>query len=256
MELTSAFAHVVPEQVRRRYEFREVRNAAAVLAAADPAVWLELVAVLDTFVLRPDHLLEPGGNKSAVAAELDEHFRRRGWREARVDTATTLSLHRMPHREAGEQWPEITESTVSNQGYKVDNFKGRVALDVEWNAKDGNLDRDIGAYRFLYESGLIDVGVIVTRSTQDIVALAATLSVRQGQDREAAERTARRFATSTTTNIEKLQHRLARGDAGGCPVLAVAITAATLSDEQRPPEDEAPALISITELDSRTLPAG
>lgn len=32
------------------------------------------------------------------------------------------------------------------------------------------------------------------------------------------------FGTTTTTNLEKLEPRLTRGDAGGCPVLAVAIT--------------------------------
>jgi hypothetical protein len=31
--------------------------------------------------------------------------------------------------------------------------------------------------------------------------------------------------TSTTTNLTKLEPRMTRGTAGGCPVLAVAITA-------------------------------
>ena len=70
----------------------------------------------------------------------------------------------MPYRPAGETAVIVTSSLVSNEGYKVDNFKGRVALDLEWNAKDGNLDRDIGAYRALYDAGFIDVGVIVTRT--------------------------------------------------------------------------------------------
>ena len=33
--------------------------------------------------------------------------------------------------------PIVTETV--NEGYKVDNFRDRIALDVEWNAKDGNL---------------------------------------------------------------------------------------------------------------------
>ncbi|MCB4825330.1 hypothetical protein LHA35_26810, partial [Roseicella sp. GB24] len=43
----------------------------------------------------------------------------------------------------------------------VDNFKGRVVLDVEWNAKDGNLDRDLASYRSWYEAGVISAGVII-----------------------------------------------------------------------------------------------
>lgn len=103
---------------------------------------------------------------------------------------------------------------VSNEGYKVDNLKARVALDVEWNAKDGNLDRDLGAYRALYESALIDAAVLITRTQEDLRQLALTLNPNSTK-----------FATTTTTNLDKLRPRLTRGDAGGCPVLAVAITA-------------------------------
>ena len=53
-------------------------------------------------------------------------------------------------------------SEVASPSYRIDNVKGRVALDVEWHAKDGNLDRDIAAYRALYEAGVVDGAVMVT----------------------------------------------------------------------------------------------
>jgi hypothetical protein len=90
-------------------------------------------------------------------------------------------------------------------------------LDVEWNAKDGNLDRDVAAYRSLHDLAIIDVAVMVTRTRDDLRELGARLG-RPGF-----------LSTTTTTNLAKLQHRLARGDAGGCPVLAVAITARCFS---------------------------
>lgn len=103
-------------------------------------------------------------------------------------------------------------------GYKLqDNVKSRVALDVEWNAKDGNLDRDIGAYRALYDSGIIDVGVIVTRTHTDLRDAAIKLDPKSTK-----------FKTTTTTNLSKLEPRLTRGDAGGCPVLVIAITSRCL----------------------------
>ena len=43
----------------------------------------------------------------------------------------------------------------------MDNVHGGVALDVEWNAKDGNLDRDLAAYRSLYDVGIISAGVMI-----------------------------------------------------------------------------------------------
>jgi hypothetical protein len=108
---------------------------------------------------------------------------------------------------------------VSSEGFEVDNLKRRVALDVEWNAKDGNLDRDLSAYRALYDVGLLDVAVIITRDHYGISQLAA-------QDLRSVD-AARRLGTTTTTSIEKLEDRLKRGDGGGCPVWAVGITRAT-----------------------------
>jgi hypothetical protein len=52
---------------------------------------------------------------------------------------------------AGKEVERLAE--VYQEGYLVDNFKGRVALDVERNAKDGNLDRDLSAYRAWHEAG-------------------------------------------------------------------------------------------------------
>lgn len=117
--------------------------------------------------------------------------------------------------------PIVTETR--NEGYKVDNFRDRVALDVEWNAKDGNLDRDIGAYRALYDAALIDVGVLNTR-TMDLRDLGRQLALDAGMTIEQAKPI---LTTTTTTNREKLLPRMTRGDAGGCPMLAVFICAAT-----------------------------
>ncbi len=120
----------------------------------------------------------------------------------------------MPYKAAGEKAPVVLGTEVDSEGYKVDNVKGKIALDVEWNAKDGNLDRDLAAYRALYDVGIITAGVIVTRHYQEIYDLSAKL----GRDA---------FGTTTTTTIDKLEPRLTRGDSGGCPVLALAICSQT-----------------------------
>ena len=109
--------------------------------------------MLTGFTLTTTDLVEAGGNESRLAARLNAAFRERGWREGRVDTVVTSRLQVQPWHPAGEHGVTVRESEVFNEGYKVDNVKGRVALDVEWNAKDGNLDRDIGAYRALYDAG-------------------------------------------------------------------------------------------------------
>lgn len=221
VELTTSYEQVVPAQVRGRYELRETRNASAILAATNPGQFQEIVEVLEGFGLSTDDLVNPGGNQSKLAARLNDAFRSRGWREGRVDTRISSELRIMPYAPAGERNTRVIESAVFNEGYKVDNVKGRVALDVEWNAKDGNLDRDIGAYRALYDSGIIDAAVIITRTQEDLRVLAYRLALETGQSQDEA---ARRLSTTTTTNLDKLLPRMTRGDTGGCPLLAVAVS--------------------------------
>jgi hypothetical protein len=212
VDLTTSYEAVIPVDVRARFEMREVRNAAAVLAATNPDAFAEIVGVLDDFVLEALDITEPGGGKSRLAIRVDDTFRRLGWREGRHDTRVTSVLSLQPYRAAGERTTRVVEREVVSIGYKVDNVKDRVALDVEWNAKDGNLDRDVGAYRALYDAGIIDGGVIITRSFASI----RDLAIRLGRTKA--------FATTTTTTIDKLEPRMTRGDGGGCPILAVAIT--------------------------------
>lgn len=217
MDLTSSYDVVVPAPLLARYEWREVRNAAAIVRATNPAEWQDILDVLGDFRLSVDEIMQAGGNKSDLTGRLEGAFKDRGWREARLDTDITLTTRRRPYRPVGERQADVQRSHVTNQGYLVDGMKGRVALDVEWNAKDGNLDRDIGTYRAMYEAGFLDAGVIVTRTQEDLRAVA--VQVDPGSTK---------FNTTTTTNLDKLVPRLTRGDAGGCPVLAVAICSRTL----------------------------
>jgi hypothetical protein len=251
MELTDSWSRacgadpaVVPlarlAALSARYELRETRNAAAVLAATAPEEFADLCAVLAGFALEQADLTRAGGHESRLAARLNEAFRERGWREGRVDTVVRSALKVQPYAPAGERAVVERSSEVVNEGYKVDNVKGRVALDVEWNAKDGNLDRDVGAYRALYDAGLVDGAVLVTRTHADLRDLAHRLALDEGQTETQARS---RLATITTTNLLKLEPRLTRGDGGGCPLLVVAICARTLGGATAPSLSEVPSTV-------------
>lgn len=216
MDETNSYKNNVPGEIRAKYEFCEVRNAASIISSTSPVEWEEILSVLSDFELTYDDIVEASGNKSDVAARLDESFRNFGWREGRVDTRILLQIQISPYKPAGEKDKKVSESEVENKGYKVDNFKERVALDVEWNAKDGNLDRDVGAYRALYDAALIDAGVIITRTHADLRGLAVSI-----------DPDSTKFKTTTTTNLKNLRQRMTRGDGGGCPILAVAIHSRT-----------------------------
>lgn len=221
MDLTRSYEDVFPDELRSRYVIRETRNAATIFRATNPNLFDELIKALNDFEVLSEDLLLAGGQESTLARRFNEGFRSRGWREARVDTDIELKLQIMPYRPAGETQVQVFSTPVSNKGYKVDNFKGRVALDLEWNAKDGNLDRDISAYRALYDAGFIDVGVIVTRTQDDLHSFATQLRLDHGMSQSEAKKM---LATTTTTNLEKLVPRMTRGDSAGCPLLAIAIS--------------------------------
>jgi hypothetical protein len=211
VDLTTSYLRVLPADVLKRYDVRETRYAAAVLKHTNRKECSDLVEALRGFKLERNDIVMPGGNEGPVAKRLNTAFRASGWREGKYDATLRSELRLMPYSPAGETEPKLIDSEVFSPDYKVDNIKGGVALDIEWNAKDGNLDRDLAAYRTLYEAGIIMVAVIITRAHADIRAL----SLRLGRNG---------FKTTTTTNLEKLEPRLTRGLAGGCPLLAIAIT--------------------------------
>lgn len=220
MDLTHSYKNVIPDEVVSRYTWAETRNAAAVFKASNPEEFEHLIQVLDTFYLYDSDVLVPGGNRGQIPIRLDTHFERLGWRAVRINMKTTLvGKAKKSNLDRSAYDDTFLQSEVSNNGYEVDNMRRRVALDVEWNAKDGNLDRDMSAYRALYDLGLIDVACLITRDHQSIRRLT--------QDDLQSEDAYRRLGTSTTTNIEKVIPRMTRGDAGGCPLLVAAISRAT-----------------------------
>jgi hypothetical protein len=93
--------------------------------------------------------------------------------------------------------------------HKVDCYKNRVALEVEWNNKDPFFDRDLNNFRLLFELRAIDVGVIITRSTE-----------LQGIFNELGRGPS---YGNSTTHMSKLIPRLEGGGGGGCPIVTFGI---------------------------------
>jgi hypothetical protein len=220
MDLTHSYKDVFPQELIDKYQWLETRDAAAVFKASNPEEFEELILVLVAFQLYDSDILNPGGSRGPVSIRVDRSFENLGWRAVRINMRTQLIGKAKPSSlTRGAYLDEFLNSEVSNNGYEVDNMKRRAAIDVEWNGKDGALDRDAGAYRALYDLGLINVATIITRDHEGIKNLA--LEDLQSED------AARRLGTTTTTNMTKLKDRMVRGDTGGCPLLAIGITRAT-----------------------------
>lgn len=223
---------VLDPLIRQRWAFMETNSAAAVLRSVCPAEWGDITHVLSQFSLDPSAWLKKGGNRGDIARTIDEMFAQRGWRETRVDLETRGILLDGNANVIGEL------PVVRQEGYLVDNFKGRVALDVEWNAKDGNLDRDLSAYRAWHEAGVISAAVLITQDRTDLKALAEQLWQNYQETLPEDLRVKKLpidLNTSTTTNLEKAALRVRRGVMGTCPILVVAATSATWNGQPYSP---------------------
>lgn len=235
MDLTESWRAVLPASVVERYDIIETRNAAAMFKASNPELLAEMGAVLDAFYFDVERIVRGGGSKHLIPAEIDEAFRIAGWREAKFRQKLATELILNPYRPSGESEKVIQPSESVFEGHQIDNVKGRIGLDVEWNPKDGNLDRDFSNFRSLYEAGILDLGILIVRRAggmrelwANTIARAKTLNEAYHVSTEWSERLRKTpsdpLGTSTTSNFEKLITRVKRGDGGGCPILAIAIT--------------------------------
>ena len=183
---------LVPADIEQRYEVHEWRNGLAILTAAHPEEWEDILRVLRGFTLLRSDILSPGGRKSRIADKLDGELLKCGWIEKAFDTRIVV-----------DNVEHVTPT------HKVDCYKNRVALEVEWNNKDPFYDRDLNNFRLLFDLHAIDAGVIVTRCTE-----LQMIFDELGRGPSYG---------SSTTHMAKLRPRLDGGSGGGCPVVVFGI---------------------------------
>jgi hypothetical protein len=201
--------HLVPEDIRESYEVHEWRNAAGVLSTAHNAEWQDILAALRAFEFRRSEVLKGGGGKSLISSRIDAFLTARGWLEKKFETKI-----------------RVDDNERDSPTHKVDCFKGKVGLEIEWNNKDPFFDRDLNNFRLLFDLRVIDAGVIVTR-TSNLQGLFKTLGKKVGA----------KYGASTT-HMDKLLPRIEGGGGGGCPLLAFGITSAKYIEDAAPIVDE------------------
>lgn len=157
-----------------------------------PEQWGDIQAVLGGFELRKSRIILPGGSKSLIAGQIDRELTKLGWIEKQFATA----IH-------------VDADVVESPTHKVDCFKQKVGLEIEWNNKDPFFDRDLNNFRLLFELRALSVGIVVTRG-DELQAIFKRLGKGSSYG-------------NSTTHMSKLVPRLDGGGGGGCPVLAFAI---------------------------------
>lgn len=182
----------IPDQLHAKYEIHEWRHASAILLNDFPSEWADIADVLNQFVLKKSHITTPGGSKSAVSSWIDGELTRKGWAERKFETSI-----------------KVDNTEFASPTHKVDCYKNRIGLEIEWNNKDPFYDRDLNNFRLLFELRTIAVGIIVTRcdELQDIFS-----ELGRGSS-----------YGNSTTHMGKLLPRLEGGAGGGCPILVFGI---------------------------------
>ena len=211
--------YFLQDKLQSRYEFFSYGHAIEILYDAFPAEWLEIQQALLNVKLSTTDIAQAGGNESPIPKKFDDILYPLGWREIRI--SGDLIVKKYPRQTAQRRGrfsdePFETETIAGYiDGHNIDFLKNKVAFDLEWNSKDQTFDRDLLAMRTYFDCGLIDVGVIVTRS-EELNEIFRTIKDEQGQP------LIRKYGASTTW-IGKLTYRLDSRRNGGCPVLAIGI---------------------------------
>lgn len=195
--------HHFPQQIQDDYLIYENNHASAILANDFPNEWRDLVDLLANFKLLRSEIQASGGRKSPIASSLDSYLYSRGWEEKHFKTNI-----------------QIDDEIRHTPTHKVDCYRNRIAIEVEWNNKDPFFDRDLNNFRLLFDRKAISVGVIITRASE-----LQQIFNQLGKGKSYG---------ASTTHWNKLIPKIDGDGGGGCPILAFGIKPNLYVDDLSP----------------------
>jgi hypothetical protein len=178
--------------IRENYDVHEWRHSCAILHNDFPQEFKDITDLLEQFKFYKKWINIGGGSKSKVSGAMDSYLGKRDWKEKKFETSI-----------------KVDKDTRETPTHKVDCYKNRVALEIEWNNKDPFFDRDLNNFRLLFELHAISIGVIITRCDELQVIFE---NLGRGSS-----------YGNSTTHMSKLIPRIEGGGGGGCPILVFGI---------------------------------
>jgi hypothetical protein len=179
--------------IKNNYEIHEWKHASAILHGDFPTEWQDLASVLTNFRFYKSWITIGSGRKSKIAEAIDSTLYNLGWEEKQFKTKVV-----------------VDQASLNSPTHKIDCYKNRIALEIEWNNKDPFFDRDLNNFRLLFELRAISVGIIITRAVE-------LEEIFDALGRGSAY-------GASTTHMGKLLARIEGGGGGGCPILVMGIT--------------------------------
>src|SRR5207302_4080296 len=150
-----------------------------------------IIDCLGAFKLRRSAVMAAGGGRTKdISKIIDDFFVSRGWQTKKFNIKI-----------------EVDGTPIPIPTHKIDNFKNRVGVEVEWNNKTEFYDRDLNNFRLLWELRVLSAGVIITRLSE-LQHLFDELGKGESYG-------------NSTTHWDKLIPKVESGGAGGCPLLIV-----------------------------------
>ena len=207
-----------PVELMERFEFHSYGHALEILTESFTLQWHDICQALSQFRVTTGELIAAGGNETAIPKKFDDILYPLGWKEIKITGDLLIKMYPRKANQRGRFSDKpFDEKTIEGwiDGHNIDFIKDEVAFDLEWNSKDQTFDRDLLAMRTYFDCGIIDVGVIVTRS-EELNDIFRTLKSGGG------ESLMKKYGASTTW-MGKLLPRLNSRRNGGCPILAVGI---------------------------------
>jgi hypothetical protein len=209
---------VLPPGITDKYETYNYNNAIEILHEVFPEEYGELMNAFINLDLRVKDVRVGGGNESSIPKKINNLLRPLEWQEVKITGDLLVKIIRRHSTSESKHSTSEIDFKIKNyiNGHNIDYVKGKVAFDMEWNSKDQTFDRDLYAFRTFFECGIIEVGIILTRS-ESLNEMFRELNI------------LKKYGSSTTW-MGKLLPRLDGRRHGGCPILAMGITPKTFTD--------------------------
>lgn len=201
----------------KKFEFHSYGHAMEILLDSFSGPWKDVVMALSQFQITTEELKQSGGNETEIPKKFDNVLYPKEWREIKITGDLLIKMFPRKGRKGSFDDEPFDQKLIKGwiDGHNIDFVKDKVAFDLEWNSKDQTFDRDLLAMRTYFDCGIIDVGIIVTRS-EELNDIFRAINV------NGSETLIKKYGASTTW-MGKLLPRLNSRRNGGCPILAVGI---------------------------------
>jgi hypothetical protein len=203
---------VTDDWIMSNYYVNSERNGLSILMHEHSDKWEEIKDALGEFKLYHNDIVSPGGGKSPITKRMERLFADTEWHPVEFQELNTMKFG----KHIGKKNEIIHDTrTLSSQTHEIDLFKGKVAIEIEWNNKHQFFSRDLAAFDYLYSAKIIDVGIIITKDSR-----LRTLFESMGY-LENGKKVSEKYGT-THTHTDKLE-LLLMANRYSCPLVVIGI---------------------------------